>query len=44
MGLSIQVVCHPEAALLFGGRRICAVSPETLQRMTNYRDASLRSA
>jgi hypothetical protein len=44
MGLSIQVVCHPEAANLFGGRRITAVSPETLSRTINYRDASLRSA
>ncbi len=44
MGLSIQVACHPEAALLFGSRRISAVGPQTLQRTINYRDASLRSA
>ena len=33
MGLSIHVVCHPEAAKLFGGRRISAVagSPNSLR-------------
>jgi hypothetical protein len=42
--LKIDVTCHPEVAMLFGGRRISAVALRIQQVRTNCRDASLRSA